>query len=234
MTFEEELEIFRTEEEGAQQYFFAYLGVRNLIAKRPEIYPLINKNSMFWITTQHALLLSSFIALGRIFDSASKHNVGRLMNSVERNMPAFTRVALRTRLSPNMTPAQADAYVSDAHELTVVEVRELKKAIDVWRKIFIERYLPVRHQFAHKKFSELSEVNELMTRTSVPEMQAMFGFLHSLYNALDQLHLNGRAPVLREIVFVLPPDPRPSRQYFPGEKSYWQAQDALNAMVPAE
>jgi hypothetical protein len=32
INFEEELEVFRTEEEAAQQYFFAYLSVRSLAA----------------------------------------------------------------------------------------------------------------------------------------------------------------------------------------------------------
>jgi hypothetical protein len=33
-SFEKELEIFRTEEEVAQQYFFAYLSVRNLARQK--------------------------------------------------------------------------------------------------------------------------------------------------------------------------------------------------------
>jgi hypothetical protein len=61
----------------------------------------------------------------------------------------------------------------------------------------------------------------------------MFGFLHALHEALRELHLNGRAPLpLPDVVFVLPPDPKPFRQHHPGEKAYREAQDALLSMVP--
>ena len=65
---QEEIEIFRKEEEAAQQTFFAYLGIRDLLAKRLDVLAAVNRNSMFWLTTNHALFVSTFIWLGRIFD----------------------------------------------------------------------------------------------------------------------------------------------------------------------
>jgi hypothetical protein len=71
-----ELEIFRTEEETAQQYFFAYLSVRSMAAENSDVLKMMNMNPLFWVTAHHAMLLSTFVALGRIFDLQSKHNIG--------------------------------------------------------------------------------------------------------------------------------------------------------------
>ena len=230
--FEDELEVYRREEEEAQQSFFAYIGVRDLIAQRADVHRLVNRNSMFWITTHHALMVSFFMAVGRIFDPASKHNVGRLMRAVENNRPLFTREALRQRKKPLLLPGQADEYVDGKHELTVEETRDIKGRIDDWRKIYQDRYLEIRHHFAHKKYSDLNEINALMAKTDIEEMKSMFGFLHALHEALAEMYLNGRLPALQNLVFVLPPNPQPrDRQYYPGEKAYRQAQDALLMML---
>jgi AbiU2 len=66
--FERELEIFRTEEETAQQYFFSYLSVRSLAAKNHAVLAQMNTAPLFWATIHHAMLLSAIVALGRIFD----------------------------------------------------------------------------------------------------------------------------------------------------------------------
>src|SRR4051812_21401700 len=92
-----EIEIVRKEEEGAQQTFFAYLGIRDLLVKRPDVLTKVNENSMFWLTTNHALFVSTFIGLGRIFDQKSAHNVDLLLKAIEQNLPLLGRDALRKR-----------------------------------------------------------------------------------------------------------------------------------------
>jgi hypothetical protein len=37
-----EIKIFRTEEEQAQQYLFAYLSIRALLAERPDVVAMVN------------------------------------------------------------------------------------------------------------------------------------------------------------------------------------------------
>jgi ACT domain-containing protein len=80
--FEKELEIFRTEEETAQQYFFSYLSIRDLAGKNDDVLNVINTTPLFWVTVHHAMLLSAFVALGRIFDQNSRHNIDRLISEV--------------------------------------------------------------------------------------------------------------------------------------------------------
>ena len=54
---EGEIEIFRKDEETAQQFLFAYLGVRDITAKRPDVLAAVNRNPMFWLTTHHAMFV---------------------------------------------------------------------------------------------------------------------------------------------------------------------------------
>jgi hypothetical protein len=65
--FETELEVFRKEEESAQQFFFAYLSVRMQAASNPDVLQLINTQSLVWVTAHHSMLVAAFVALGRIF-----------------------------------------------------------------------------------------------------------------------------------------------------------------------
>ncbi len=230
-----EIEIFRTEEEQAQQYLFAYLGIRSLLAERPDVVTMVNRNSMFWITSHQALLVTAFIALGRIFDQSSKHNLDRLLKAVERNLPALNRESLRARKEQVIPPALAAEYAAYKHATTMDDVQAMRAQVKKWRKIYEAVYRPVRHNFAHKRTSSIADVNALLAKTNIEEMKAMCGFLHSIHEALRGLHLNGRNPLpLPDVAFVLPPDPKPQRQYHPGEKAYREAQAVLLSMMPPE
>jgi hypothetical protein len=71
--------------------------------------------------------------------------------------------------------------------------------------------------------------------TNIEEMKRMFGFFHALHEGLAELYLNGRNPLpLPNVVFMLPPNPRPQRQCHPGEKAYREAQAALLSLLPEE
>jgi hypothetical protein len=109
----------------------------------------------------------------------------------------------------------------------------MRSEVKKWRKIYEATYRPVRHNFAHKRTANIEEVNALLAKTNIDEIKAMLGFLHSLHEGLRELYLNGRNPLpLPEILFVLPPAPRPQREYHPGEKAYREAQAVLLSMIP--
>jgi hypothetical protein len=228
-----EIEIFRKEEEEAQQSLFAYLGIRTLLAERRDVLEMVNRNSMYWITSQHALLVNAFIALGRVFDQSSSHNIDLLLKMVETNLPTLNRDALRERKQQVISADQAAAYVLDKHATTIEDVRAMRTEVKKWRKIYEAIYKPIRHNFAHKKTADIEEVNALLAKANIDEMKAMLGFLHSLHEALRELHLNGRNPLpLPDVAFVLAPASKPQRQYHPGEKAYREAQAILLSMMP--
>jgi AbiU2 len=232
--FEEELEVFRTEEETAQQYFFCYLSVRTLAAKNPAVLEAMNRTPLFWITTHHAMLLSAIVALGRIFDQDSKHNINSLMSTTSKSLALFSKSALAARKeAAGLTKQQAAAYVSDKYELTPQDVRALRRKIAEWRRLYESGYREIRHKvFAHKEVSDVDETHDLWAKTSVDELKALFAFLNALYTALWELFYNGRQPLLTVRTFVLPPDSAVNgREMSPGEKVYGECQAVLTSML---
>jgi hypothetical protein len=134
--FEKELEIFRTEEEVAQQYFFAYLSVRSLAARNEHVLEAMNDTPLFWITTHHAMLLAAFIALGRIFDQNSEHNIDILLSIAANDLSVFAKSAQMARLqAAGMSQQLAKQHASQRHELTATDVRGLRKHVNHWRLI---------------------------------------------------------------------------------------------------
>lgn len=233
--FEDELEVFRTEEETAQQFFFAYLSVRTLAANDEDVLANMNSTPLFWRTTHYAMLLAAFVALGRVFDQdvKSDHNIDKLMKVTGDNLHLFTRAALAERkMAAGLTREQADAYVTDAHELTAADVRNLrKKHVAYWRKIYEDRYRDVRHMvFAHKRKQEI--VAAVLAKTNINEVKELLGFLAGLYSALDQLFLNGRKPDISVKTFTLPP--KQGSTWLPGERVFSEGHEVLRMISPPD
>ena len=193
--FLNELEIFRTEEEIAQQCFFAYLSVQNTAAENSNVLQMINRNPLFWKTANHAMLLSTFVALGRIFDQSSPRNIDALMSATIADIHEFSSAALRARKIANGLSAQdAAEFVTHAHELTKDDVSSLRKQISGWRAIYQERYRDPRNKdFAHNEVFDIAEINKLLAVTDIAEMKELFRFLSALEAAFFH---NGRAPDL--------------------------------------
>ena len=174
-------------------------------------------------------MISAFIWLGRVFDQRSAHNVDLLPKMVERNLETLNKVALRKRKEKVIAPKQAAAYVQGKHELTIDD-RTLKKEVRKWRQVYEPIYQPIRHHFAHNKFTNPSDVADLMSKTNIEQMKEMFGFLHALHEGLCELYLNGRNPLPLPVVkFVLTGLPK-GRQLYPGEKAYREAQNSLSML----
>lgn len=234
--FADELEIFRTEEEVAQQYFFGYLALQTIPSRNPAVLDRMNDHPLFWITTRHALLLSAFVALGRIFDQdpRSIHNIDKLLRSVWRNIGEFTRAELAKRkIASGLNPAAAAAYVVGKCDLTPKDVGAMRKEVAAWRKVYEARYREIRHGvFAHKGLNS-ADSNLLMAQTNIKEMKSMFGFLHALHSALWELYNNGRPPDLTPVGFATHPQIRyPSSPMKAGERVFHNGAEVLFEMIP--
>jgi hypothetical protein len=232
--FVDELELFRTEEEVAQQYFFCYLSVRTVAAAEPEVLKSMNATPLFWITTHHAVLLSAFVALGRIFDQDKKsvHNIDKLIKTVSDDLAAFTRPALAVRKqAAGVSADDAAAYVADAYELTPADIKAIRKQVAHWRRVYEARYRDIRHGvFAHKGLDQAG-TDALMAKTNVEEMKSLFGFLHVLCETLWEAYFNGRKLDLTIREFVLPPAPlTPGGSMKPGERVFREGHAVLTRL----
>src|SRR5262249_33454551 len=137
---------------------------------------------------------------GRIFDQTSMHNLDRLLRVAQDHPQIFSKVALGHRKQgANSDPPEwlAD-YLSDVYEPTPQDFRRLRSHVRKWRKIYEGNYRDLRRKlFAHKEISDHADIDALFAKANIRELQRLFAFLGSLYEALWQLFFNGRKPVLR-------------------------------------
>jgi hypothetical protein len=233
--FADELEIFRTEEQLAQQLFLTWVSMRQLAGTDPAVLKMMNETPLYWTNVEHALLLGAFVVLGRVFDQKSKHNVDSLIRAAGADLDVFSLESLRSRKEAlRITPEQAANYVAGRHALSTSDVRTLRKQVAHYRRIYVDRYRDVRDQFAHKNTAVRSEIDALFAKTNTEEMKEIFGFLHGLHDAMWELLFNGRRPDVQVRKFTLPSDsPVPGRQLAPGEMIAREAQAVMRKMLSA-
>lgn len=198
--FERELEIFRIEAETAAQFFYAFLAIHAAAGAKKPVYRLLNTAALFWNTLLGALQTAAFVAMGRIFDQDSRHNVGRLIWLAVDNPQIFSKAALAQRKqgSSSTPPPWLNDYMKDVYVPKPSDLRRLRGYVSKHRKVYNDKYRPLRHQvFAHKGVSDAAAVSALFAKTNIREMQRMLMFLMSLHNALWQLFVNGHKPALR-------------------------------------
>ncbi|MGY4499390.1 hypothetical protein ACVWYH_003321 [Bradyrhizobium sp. GM24.11] len=236
--FIDELEVFRGEQESAQQYFFGFLSLQLVPHANPDVLRRMNETPAFWIATRYALLMSAFVVIGRIFDQDQKslHNIDRLLTSVSNEIASLSRAGLmQRRIADRMDASQAVAYVADKYDLTVDDVRGMRKEVAKWRAVYDAKYREIRHKvFAHKGASR-ADADALMAATNIDEVKELLGFLQSLYSSLWQLYINGRQPDLTPTTFAMPPTPDLGQNSMSvAELVYRESADLLYGMLDPE
>jgi hypothetical protein len=195
------LEVFRTEESAASQFSYAFLTVHAVAGDVPAVFKLLNTAPLFWNTNLGGLQTAMFVTLGRIFDQKSTHNIDRVLKIAQDNPQIFSKAALgdrKRKASPNRIDWLPN-YLRHAYVPKPSDFRRLRKLVRRYRKIYEDKYRDLRHKvFAHKSISDRASVDALFTRTKIRELQQMLVFLDSLYEAMFQLFVNGRNPVLRK------------------------------------
>jgi hypothetical protein len=204
MTPEEEftrrLEVFRGEVESAMQFFYAYLTIHAVASEDKQVYEVLNDYATFWRTNLGALQTSTFIALGRIFDLDSKHNVRDLIKFAMDNPSIFSRDALRGRKIKQSDGPKPwlDRYISEAYVPKASDFKRLRGYVSKYSKLYTKNYRDLRNKvFAHREMSNSEEEAVLFAKTNIRELERILAFLGALQSALLQLLDNGRRPVLR-------------------------------------
>jgi hypothetical protein len=193
--FESELEIFRTEAEAGTQLLYAYLAVHAVAAKHKAVHRLLNEAPLFWNTCLAGLQTASFMALGRIFDHDSNHNLSRLLRITTDHPEIFSKAALGRRKRGNSPepPTWLTEYLQDSYEPTARDFRRIRAHVQKRRRIYESNYRDIRHKwFAHKVVSDQTEITALFSKANARELQELFAFLRWLHETLWELFFNGR------------------------------------------
>lgn len=199
--FARDLELFRTEAESAIQFFYAWDATHAVAAGNMKVRRLLNEAPLYWNTSLGALQAATLVALGRIFDpDPNNHSVTRLLSIAHSNLGMFSKESLAERKRAQSPDADKwlPEYLASVYVPTDGDFRRLKRHVAVRRKIYEQKYRPLRHKvYAHRAVSTRDEVADLFAKTKIRELQQLLIFLRRLHEALWQLYFNGRKPVLR-------------------------------------
>jgi AbiU2 len=180
--FEHALEVFRYNVQSGAQFFYAYLAVHAVAGEHAAVYRLLNRTPLFWNTSLGALQTATFIALGRVFDWKTRHNLNALLELADQNRQIFSKQPL---------PTDAD-------------FRRLKACAKRWNAIYDRSYRALRNKvFAHTVITDDSAIHAMMSKTKVRELERLFCSLLSMEKALWYLLKNGHQPVLRRQSYSL-------------------------------
>ena len=136
--FEHELEVFRTEANAAAQFFYAYLAIYSAMETDKAVTRWVNTAPLFWSTNLRALQTSTFVALGRIFDTSSAHNVNRLLYLAQHNSQIiFSKEALDRRKQGNEKepPEWLPEYLQNAYVPGKLDFQTFRANVNRNRKI---------------------------------------------------------------------------------------------------
>jgi hypothetical protein len=95
--FARELEVFRTEVETAAQFFYSYLAMREVAKHHKRVFRMFNEHQLFWNTLLGGVQTAALIAVGRVFDQNSTHNLDAVLGLAQRNRDIFSRASLGKR-----------------------------------------------------------------------------------------------------------------------------------------
>ncbi len=197
--FKHELEILRRDAEAAKQFFYVYLTIHDVASGRQDVYKFLNRSALFWNTVLAALQTSTFITLGRIFDTTSNHNIDHILNMARNNLSIFSKHSLGIRLQKgkNPPPDWIPKFLLDAYVPTNKDFLRLQANVDKYRITYDGAYKDIRNKiFAHTVITGSNAISAAFSNTTFHELQRLLVFPSTIYETLWQLFVNGRKPIL--------------------------------------
>jgi hypothetical protein len=196
----DELESFRREANDCTTCLYAFLTIHAVGGQNRNVHRQLNEHALFWNTTLRALQTALLISLGRVFDNRSKHNIAKLLGTMDGNRSVFTRKSLRTRKYATFSndPAQLAGYMSDVVAPHKGDFRRMSKQVKRWRSAYGSVYKALRDKiFAHLELTDPAQIEQLFGQTNIRELEKMTTFLVRLHDAYWEAFHNGRPLAVR-------------------------------------
>ena len=192
-------DIIRNDINAAMVSCYTEQAIHQIAATDTGVLERINRNADFWRVTTFGLQNSLFIVLARILDHHPNFcSIYRVLNATTAHPEFFSRASLRARklgVSP-WDAADLDAYVRNAWEPTLQNLREIKKSLVPHKAKFDAIYRPIRDQIAHNILTDNALVADLYSRTQRTDIDEILCFLHNLFRAIWELAFNAMQPDL--------------------------------------
>ena len=199
--FERELNVFGGEIDTAIRSLYCWRTVNLAARENTRLYNLLNRHALFFNTVVDALQTNFVIVLGRVFDDDKRsHSISRLLQIAEDNPSIFSKVALAERKRRGNANASdwLDEYMRKVYVPPPPIFKRIRRYVDVRRKIYESNYKKLRNKLeAHKDRINENDLQALIAKTNIPELERLLVFLLRLHEALWNLFHNGRKPTLR-------------------------------------
>ena len=193
--FWNDFELIRNDVDKAIEAFYTYISMHNVASENLEIHRAMNRNSTFWSINLYALQTTFFITMGRIFDDGKDaHSVHKLISGALAHPEFFSKKALSNRkIKGQEKPPWLEKYIENAFEPGVSDLRNIKKLIKPFRKLFDNSYKDIRNSvFAHTLIKESESVSKLFGKTKISDIEDILYTLHDMLQAMWELYNNGR------------------------------------------
>ncbi|MEQ1596902.1 MAG: transposase [Casimicrobium sp.] len=196
--FESQLESLRNEANLIAGYVYAELAINFRAGKSRKLLQRLNETPMFWKYVAAGFQTSAYIAISRVFDDKSRYAIKELVKAFDRDLELFQRESLAARKwsGAGEKPEWLDNYLDEAYYPTKADVQKIALRINRFKDIYEESIAGVRNNyFAHRHTTGRVDVRELFGKTKIADICRLAIFLLDLHDVLQELYVNGRAPV---------------------------------------
>lgn len=196
--FRARLDALERDARAAARFAFIGSAINAIAAGRPALIRRLDEHAGFWNSVLGALQTAAIVALGRIYDSRRDvHSADHLLSHAERYPGIFGRTVLAARISTRLNEADTAEYVRDAFEPSEGSFADLRQALDEHIALYEETVRPIRNKvFAHTGPLTPEQMRALFAHVPIEAFEKLSVFPLQLWEALWQLYMNGRAPVL--------------------------------------
>lgn len=175
---------------------FTWKFVNSVASADKEILAALNRTPSSWNVFLHSLQTTTFISLGRIFDSnGGSFSVHGLARYCSKNIHEFDQSSLKTRKIEgyDKEPEWLEGYLNSAYYPNKGDIKRLKEKISGYREIYEKKYKPIRNKvMAHKDFSKIGKDGELFEETNITELERIISFLNQVKLGVQEQYYNGR------------------------------------------
>lgn len=188
------LEAYRSDVESGLLFLQANIAANEAALRSQTLRDSLGQAALFWNAMQSGTQQSAIIALGRIFDQKSGHNLDRLLKIASSDREVFEAESLRCRkIETGLDPEAARKYVQEYELDTAGEFRRLRRYSKKYRAIYERKFKPARNRvYAHSDVVEELEVSALFVDADIPTLLRTFAFLSQVHSNLWDLFHNGR------------------------------------------
>lgn len=204
--FEATLEHLRQDAWSGIQLLYLDLAFNDALRRDEKALRVVNETALLWNSTRHGWQCGYMIALGRAYDHTTQHNVTALLKIFADNLGIFSKPALseRKRAMSSNADEWLPGYLKDVHVPTAEDVNRLQSRARTYQELYNTKYRPLRSKvFAHRVLGNRDDVVRLYSVTRIAELQKLFVYLLKLHDALRELYINGRRPILRPMKYSL-------------------------------